>query len=126
MAGAYGSHFRLDVSDDERRVIYTAEDASHPSDIWLAEFDFKSPRRIRVTNPEIDKYLMGESRVVEWRSEDGERLQGAVLLPAGYQPGQRYPVIVEVYGGRSGSNEAHRYALGENGVRNLQLLATRG
>ena len=69
---------------------------------------------------------MGESRLVEWESEDGQKLQGALLLPTDYLKGRRYPMIVDVYGGRRGSDYVYRFGLAETGVSNEQLLATRG
>jgi len=125
---AYGSPlvFGIDVSENKKSVIYVAQDAQHPPDIWLAGVDFESPRRITCSNAQLEKYVMGESRLVEWESEDGQKLQGALLLPTDYLKGRRYPMIVDVYGGRRGSDYVYRFGLAETGVSNEQLLATRG
>jgi dipeptidyl aminopeptidase/acylaminoacyl peptidase len=118
--------FSIDVSDDGKSIVYVGQDAQHPSDIWIADAEFTSLRRVTQTNPQLDKYVMGTTRFIEWRGEDGEELKGTLLLPAGYQENLRYPMIVEVYGGRSGSNAINQFGLIGPGVRNAQLLATRG
>jgi dipeptidyl aminopeptidase/acylaminoacyl peptidase len=41
----------------------------------------------------------GEFNSIEYTSLDGERLKAWVLLPVGYEPGKRYPVITSVYAG---------------------------
>ena len=41
----------------------------------------------------------GEARPIEYLSLNGEKLNGWILLPVGYQPGKRYPVITWVYAG---------------------------
>ncbi len=38
---------------------------------------------------------------VTWLSDDGVEIEGLLTYPAGYEPGERYPLIVEVHGGPS-------------------------
>ncbi len=38
---------------------------------------------------------------VTWTSDDGVEVEGLLTYPAGYQPGMRYPLVVEVHGGPS-------------------------
>ncbi len=68
---------------------------------------------------------MGSARLIDWLSLDGERLQGSLLLPSGYRSGNRYPLLVWVYGGDQGSDYIGQFGL-LPGVFNLQLFATRG
>jgi dipeptidyl aminopeptidase/acylaminoacyl peptidase len=69
---------------------------------------------------------MGNSRMIEWRSLDGDQLHGALLLPANYRQGVRYPLIVDVYGGATLSDVVNRFGFGGVGAENMQILATRG
>ena len=43
------------------------------------------------------KYAWGRAELVEFKSEKGQRLQGVLRYPAGYEPGKKYPMIVYVY-----------------------------
>lgn len=124
----YGPYlvFNVDVSNDGETVIYYAQDAQQSPDLWMAGIDFKNPRRLTRINAQFDRYIMGESRLVDWESVDGQRLRGALLLPSNYEKGKRYPLIVWVYGGYSGSDTVNRFGLDFASVYNLQLLATRG
>ena len=65
-------------------------------------------------------------RLVNWLSDDGELLNGSLLLPSGYQEGKRYPLIVFVYGGSLLSNRLDRFGLAYFGPFNMQLFSTRG
>jgi dipeptidyl aminopeptidase/acylaminoacyl peptidase len=38
---------------------------------------------------------------VTWTSDDGVEIEGILTYPAGYEPGQRYPLVVEIHGGPS-------------------------
>jgi dipeptidyl aminopeptidase/acylaminoacyl peptidase len=92
----------------------------------MAGVDFKNPRRLTRINPQFDRYIMGECQLVEWESLDGQRLRGALLLPSNYEKAKRYPLIVWVYGGASGSDMVNQFGLDFGSLYNLQLLATRG
>jgi dipeptidyl aminopeptidase/acylaminoacyl peptidase len=114
------------VSEDGVRLAFIAEDAQHDSDLWLADAAFHHPQRVTNLNPQYDKYSMGRVQLVDWLSEDGERLHGALLLPSGYEPTKRYPLVVWVYGGSMLSDHYDHFGLLSDGPFNMQLLATRG
>ena len=116
----------LAPSKDGQYAFYFAEDAQHPSDLWMSDMTFKAPRRLTSLGGQFDKYHLGAVRLINWLSDDGETLQGALLLPAGYQQGERYPLIVYVYGGASLSNHLNRFGLASRGALNMQLFSTRG
>jgi dipeptidyl aminopeptidase/acylaminoacyl peptidase len=120
--------YNIDVSNDGKQIVFVAEDAAHSAEIWLAGIDFKNPSLITCINPKLDKYLMGTSRVIEWRSLDGEIVRGALLLPSGYQEGRLYPLIVRIYPGYNLSDNVNGFGLVSQGaaVDNNQLFATRG
>ena len=116
----------IDVSEDNQRVIYTRQDAQRCENIWIAGVDFQNPRQLTHVNPVDDTVVMGTGRLINWRSLDGEELYGALLLPANYEPGKRYPLVVWVYGGDRGGDNVNQFGLVGPGTDNLQLLATRG
>jgi dipeptidyl aminopeptidase/acylaminoacyl peptidase len=111
-------------------LIYIAEDAGRSPDFWALEKSLNNPRRVTAINPEFDKYQMGTSSLIEWRSPSGDRLRGALLLPAGYQKGQRYPLVVSFYPDEAISRQVNlfglKYNIAADSVNNRQLLATRG
>lgn len=41
-------------------------------------------------------------RPITWHSFDGLRIGGLLIEPVGYEPGRRYPMIVDVHGGPNG------------------------
>jgi len=123
----YASRFTTSVSRDGRNVVWPAQDALHPEDLWIADVDFQNRKRLTRINPEFDKYALGETKLISWRSEDGELLHGGLMLPAGYEKGKRYPLVVYVYGGENLSEAINQFGgAGGRGPGNLQLLGTRG
>jgi len=124
----YSPIFNMDVSTDGKKVVFVAEDAGHSAEVWMAGVDFKNSKQVTHTNPQLAKYAMGASRVIEWQSLDGETMRGALLLPPDYQAGKRYPLIVKIYPSDNLSNYVNNFGLNNAkvGVENMQLFATRG
>jgi dipeptidyl aminopeptidase/acylaminoacyl peptidase len=117
---------KFTVADDGRRLVYFEEDAGHSPDLWTSDAGLQSVRRLTHLNPQLDKYEMGAAQLVRWLSDDGQSLQGTLLLPSDYKAGVRYPLIVWVYGGSLLSNDFDQFGLVTPGPFNMQLLATRG
>ena len=107
-------------------LAYVAEDAMHAPDVWISSGDFDHPQQLTHLNPQFESYGMGSPTLIDWMSDDGDRLQGALLLPSGYEQGKKYPLIVYVYP-MIQSGEFTHFGFGEYpGPLNLQLFATRG
>ncbi|NIR45539.1 MAG: prolyl oligopeptidase family serine peptidase [Gemmatimonadetes bacterium] len=118
--GVFSGPVNIDVSRDGSVVVVVYSDTRHAPDLWSMDGDLRRTRRLTRLNPGFRPDRLGGSRLVEWRTEDGRQLGGTLLLPPDYQPGVRVPLIVDVYGGGTGSREIHRFD------RHRQLLATRG
>ena len=118
----------IDVSADGKKLVYSAQRADQYESIWTIDADFHEPRRMTQANPQLDSYVMGQSRLIEWRDLDGRKLKGALLLPAGYRERQAYPLIVYQYPTNLRSNFLNYFGVGasNSGVDNMQLFATRG
>ena len=109
-------------------IVFAEQDAARPEDLWFLGSGATEPRRLTRINPAFDDVTMGRARLIEWLSADGTRCRGALLLPAGYTEGQRYPLVVFVYGGGRLSNGVHSFGMraGWGADDNFQMLATRG
>jgi dipeptidyl aminopeptidase/acylaminoacyl peptidase len=114
------------ITHDGQEIAYLAEDAQHDSDLWVSDTEFRHPRRLTHLNPQFEQYQLGSARLIDWLSDDGERLHGALLLPSDYRVGKQYPLVVWVYGGGLSSNSLDHFGLIPLSPVNGQLLATRG
>jgi dipeptidyl aminopeptidase/acylaminoacyl peptidase len=122
--------YAADVARGGGAVAFVAESGDRPGEVWVAEGDLARPRRLTELNPAVTRVALGRSRLVRWTTARGDTLRGALLLPPGHvdgarHPGARHPLVVRVYGGSALSNTVNRFGL-QQGVDNLQLLATRG
>ncbi len=86
---------------------YIAQDYDDSPDLFVGGADLKSAKPITTTNAFQANYAWGKSEIVEYKTDKGLRLQGALYYPAGYEPGKRYPMIVYMY--ERLSDNVHQY-----------------
>jgi len=124
---SYGAIFNLDASDVTGAIAFTAKDQQHLADAWLLDTKTGQARQVSRLNDNLDRYELGSARIIEWHGVDGQKLRGSLLLPPGYQPGRRVPLVVWVYGGSNGSNYVNSFGFwGDMPLFNMHVLATRG
>jgi dipeptidyl aminopeptidase/acylaminoacyl peptidase len=92
---------QVSASRGGRRIAMIREDATNAPDVWVVDGPGKDegqPRRRTRLNPEIESAALGQSEAVRW-SSDGMEIDGLLLKPYGYEPGRRYPLVVQIHGG---------------------------
>ena len=92
-------------SRDGSRAAFVMESDREPTEIYVSGRDFSAPRKLTATNPQTAELALGESEVITWKSPDGNQVEGILLKPAGYQPGKKYPLVVDIHGGPTGAHE---------------------
>jgi dipeptidyl aminopeptidase/acylaminoacyl peptidase len=117
---------RIDVDNDSGAVLITYADPRTPSTLYtvdsLANVGTKSSwRQLTDANPQVRQFTLGEQEEITWKSTDGSLVSGVLTRPVGYQPGQRYPLIVAIHGGPAGAD-----VLGFNGGYGSQVYAGAG
>lgn len=117
----------IDANDATGEIAFVAKDQRHPTDLWIYDTRRRQARQISHLNPALERYELGDTRLIAFRSANGRSLQATLLLPPGFQPGQPLPTVVWVYGGERGSDAVRRFGLsGDSPMFNMQILATRG
>lgn len=76
---------------------YTIQDFDVSPNIFVSGADLKNPKPATATNPFQDKFAWGRSRLIDFKGDQGLKLQGALFYPAGYDAGKKYPMIVYMY-----------------------------
>lgn len=94
-------------ADDADVLLYTRETFREFGDLWVSGLDFADARRLTDANPQQAEYRWGDAEIVEWTSLDGERLQGILYKPDGFDPSKQYPMLVYFY--ERSSDGLHSY-----------------
>jgi len=84
-------------------MAFVMTDPENPGDLWVSDINFKKPRLLVQSNPDIKKLELGQTKVIQWKSFDGKTMEGILVFPVNYKDGQRIPLIVEPHGGPQGA-----------------------
>jgi dipeptidyl aminopeptidase/acylaminoacyl peptidase len=87
------------ASGDGSRVAVVWSDRSTPEEVYLGAAGGEGAAVTELGKAFQDRLCPTET--VTWRSSDGVEVEGILTYPAGYEPGTRYPLIVEAHGGPS-------------------------
>jgi dipeptidyl aminopeptidase/acylaminoacyl peptidase len=78
--------------------VFTRETNKDCPDYYVTNARFKSSRKVSNVNPQQEKYRWPSgTKLIDYKSAKGDRLQAALMLPADYEPGKTYPTIVYIY-----------------------------
>ena len=87
---------------------YAMQSFEDSPDVFVGGPDLKGAKQVTSTNPFQSTFAWGHSEIVEFKSDRGERLQGSLFYPAGYEAGKKYPMVVYIY--ERLSDGVHRYS----------------
>jgi hypothetical protein len=108
-------------AENADRIIFTQQDFNEFPDIWVSNQAFATPRKVTNANPILGEYAWSPKKVlVDYTNSKGQKLQGTLMLPAGYEEGKRYPMLVEFY--EIMSNTHHNFST--PGYSNSPQLST--
>ncbi|MEO9482808.1 MAG: prolyl oligopeptidase family serine peptidase [Ekhidna sp.] len=97
----------LNKARDAANLIFTKEDFNTFPDILATNLSFKSVKKISDLNPQQKNYTWGSIELVYWNSLDGQKMEGMLVKPEGFDPTKKYPMIVNFY--EKSSNRLNRY-----------------
>jgi dipeptidyl aminopeptidase/acylaminoacyl peptidase len=115
----------LAKAKDAETYGYIIQDYDDSPDIFVAGLDLKDAKQVTTTNPFQSNFAWGRSELIEYKSDKGRLLQGALYYPAGYEAGKKYPMIVYNY--ELLSQNVHRYVVpSDTGYYNNAVFTSRG
>ncbi len=88
---------QVSKAEDADRVLFTEQTFRQFPDYWVSNTDFQLPRQVTDADPFLKEYAWGSKVLINFTNGRGQKLQGTLTLPAGYQPGKKYPMLVYFY-----------------------------
>lgn len=87
-------------SDDLAWMAYAADDPRAPTELFVARGDGSAERRLTQFNDAwLKDVAIQPAERLTWTVKDGTEIEGWLVRPVGYQPGQSYPLILKIHGG---------------------------
>ena len=113
-------------------VLKVVQGLDQPPEVQASEGDVR--RTITDLNPRLRGLAMGKVEPIEVTNALGHKVSGGLIRPAAYQPGRRYPLVIQLHGydpneflvdGPSGSTAGYAArALASRGMVVVQLANT--
>jgi dipeptidyl aminopeptidase/acylaminoacyl peptidase len=107
-------------------MIFAKENFQSFPDLHYADLGVQRSKRVSNANPQQAERRWGTCELYEWTALDGQRLQGLLVKPEGFDPKRQYPMVVNFY--ERSSDELHRHdapAPGRSTI-NYPYYASRG
>ncbi|MCD6116235.1 S9 family peptidase [bacterium] len=92
------SFSRLLKAKNQNVFLYTRETNHDFPDYYVAGNNLQNGKRITNANPQQKEFCWSAGvKLVDFINDRGQKLQGALYLPANYEKGKSYPTIVYMY-----------------------------
>ncbi|MDB4878433.1 MAG: putative family peptidase [Gemmatimonadetes bacterium] len=116
----------FEKAKDADVFIFTKQTAAEFPNYYVATSDFKPARQLTDANPQQKDFAWTSGvKLINYTSAKGDKLQGALYLPANYEPSKKYPMLVTIYEKRS--NLANSYVTpSETSTPNRSIYTSRG
>jgi dipeptidyl aminopeptidase/acylaminoacyl peptidase len=120
------SSFDAGISSFDLRgnqIIYTKTQVSNPSELYRADLNMKNEERLTAFNHEwLQQKKLSFPEKASFVNEKGMTVEYWVMKPTNYEPGKKYPTILNIHGGPSAM-----WGPGENSMwHEFQYYAAKG
>jgi dienelactone hydrolase len=120
------ARFNVVKARDADVFLYTRQKNNEFPNWHVANPGFRGGYQITDVNPQMRNLAWSSgARLIDYTTEKGIRLQGALYLPANYEPGKKYPMLVTIYERRS-QNLNNFSSPSETQTPNAALYTNRG
>lgn len=91
---------------DYQTVAFLAPDATHMEELYVSPISPFAPRKLTDATAQVKDWELGSVEVVSWKSQDGATIEGILHKPAGFDATKKYPLLVKIHGGPTGTSLA--------------------
>ncbi len=91
-----------DYNPKTGQLAFVYQTTDQPAELYVSSTNGASPKAITKINSAIELPKMGKTEVIKWTSKDGMEIEGLLTYPVDYEPGKKYPGILQIHGGPAG------------------------
>ncbi|MGH9727814.1 MAG: S9 family peptidase [Candidatus Acidiferrales bacterium] len=96
----FGTMAFMKAADNEFSEVYVSPVS--------ATVDSFAPRKLTDISAQYANFHLATRGVIQWKSGDGTPIEGILIKPANFDPSKKYPLMVEIHGGPTGTSRATR------------------
>ncbi len=95
----------VDINEKTGRMAYGVNDPMHLDDLYVADLKGQNERQLTHLNAALWKQLqLVPVERVPFKGADGWDVDGFLMKPVGFDPSQKYPLVLTIHGGPAGMN----------------------
>ena len=94
------------MTDDGTKWLITGGTLDDNSVVMLSGPEGAQAKRIFDDHDTFSDFNIARSQVVTWKGADNWDIEGVLTYPLNYQPGQKYPFVLQIHGGPFGRYQA--------------------
>jgi dipeptidyl aminopeptidase/acylaminoacyl peptidase len=113
------------VPVSSNQMVFQLDEPDRLGDVWTLPIEGGAPSRVTSVYDSLARdFRWPRQDKVEWKSADGTSIEGLLVYPLDYQPGHRYPLVVQLHGG---PNDSDKFGAGPGFIVNyFPVLAAKG
>jgi len=88
------------------RMLFQLDEPTRIGDAWTLAVDGGTPTRVTGIYDALERdFQLPRQEKIVWKGADGATIEGLIFYPLAYQPGRRYPLVVQLHGGPQESDK---------------------
>src|SRR5580658_850188 len=91
---------------DFKTMAFVAPDATHMEELYISPVSPFAPTKLTDITAQVKDWNLGSVEVISWKSQDGTTIEGILHKPADYDATKKYPLLVKIHGGPTGTSFA--------------------
>lgn len=97
-----GNSSSVDFNAANNQLAFVYQTLDKPAEVFVSNAMGGATKQLSKVHSDIELPKMGKTEVMTWKSKDGMEIEGLVTYPVGYEPGKKYPLILQIHGGPAG------------------------
>jgi len=89
---------------DCKTVAFVTQDPTHMAELFVSSVSPFAPKKLTDMTAQVKDWSLGTVEVISWKSQDGAVIEGVLHKPADYDPARKYPLLVKIHGGPTGTS----------------------
>jgi len=94
----------VSLTPDSKHLAYIASSPTEMEELFVSAVSPFAPKKLTDMSAQVKDWNLGTAEVISWKSQDGTVIEGILRKPVGYDPSRKYPLLVKIHGGPTGTS----------------------
>ena len=90
---------------DFKSAAFLTESPTQMAELYVTPLSPFALKKLTDLTAQVKDWKLGTVEVVSWKSQDGTTIEGILHKPADYDPAKKYPLLVYIHGGPTGTSQ---------------------